>query len=270
MQSRTGSGSVFTVSVASRPAPRPATAFDGQLPTTATGSNAFVAEASRWLSDEDAMAAGGVHKAPAGVARILFADDNADLRLYVQRLLGPPHHHVQVVADGEAALTLARRDPPDLVLADIMMPRLDGLGLLKALRADARTRRVPVILLSAHAGEERTVDGLAAGANDYLAKPFSARELLARVDAALATASANRKALDHEQVLRRSAEESDIHSKSELAASWRRRGDCMRWARGCCRTRGCNRCSKRCWPPPSTCSAPTPAASSLQTQRPAS
>ncbi len=74
-------------------------------------------------------------------------------------------------------------DPPDLVLSDMMMPRLDGAGLLKALRADERTRRLPVILLSARAGEEASVQGLEAGADDYLVKPFAARELLARVRA---------------------------------------------------------------------------------------
>ena len=88
---------------------------------------------------------------------------------------------MQAVPDGEAALEAARAVPPDLVLSDVMMPRLDGFGLLRALRADERTRQLPVILLSARAGEESAVEGLDAGADDYLVKPFSARELLARV-----------------------------------------------------------------------------------------
>ena len=113
-------------------------------------------------------------------AHILWADDNADLRTYVAGLLAP-HYHVQIVADGQEALDAAQAKPPDLVLSDVMMPRLDGFGLLNALRADERTRTVPVILLSARAGEESAVEGLNAGADDYLAKPFSARELLARV-----------------------------------------------------------------------------------------
>ncbi len=87
--------------------------------------------------------------------------------------------------DGVDGLELARREAPDLVLSDVMMPRLDGFGLLRALREDPLTAQVPVVLLSARAGEEATVEGLDAGADDYLAKPFSGRELLARVRANL-------------------------------------------------------------------------------------
>jgi signal transduction histidine kinase len=113
-------------------------------------------------------------------ARIIWADDNADMRDYVRRLLAD-RYDVLAVPDGLAALTAAQEKEPDLVLSDIMMPGLDGFGLLRALRADARTRTLPVILLSARAGEEAAVEGLDAGADDYLAKPFSAQELLARV-----------------------------------------------------------------------------------------
>ncbi|MBV8515962.1 MAG: response regulator [Acidobacteria bacterium] len=115
-------------------------------------------------------------------ARILLADDNDDMREYVQRILGHTYE-VEAVADGAAALDAARRKLPDLVLSDVMMPVLDGFELLRALRGDERTCGVPVILLSARAGEESRVEGLEAGADDYLIKPFSAKELLARVDA---------------------------------------------------------------------------------------
>ena len=74
-------------------------------------------------------------------------------------------------------MAAARERPPDLILTDVMMPRLDGFGLLKELRADPRTSGVPVIMLSARAGEESRVEGMEAGADDYLVKPFSAREL---------------------------------------------------------------------------------------------
>ena len=87
--------------------------------------------------------------------------------------------------DGADALGQIAERPPDLVLTDVMMPRLDGFELLAALRADPRTRRLPVIVLSARAGEEATVEGLDAGADDYLVKPFSGPELLARVHANL-------------------------------------------------------------------------------------
>src|SRR4029077_9366503 len=113
-------------------------------------------------------------------ACILLADDNADMRNYIARILGE-FYDVRAVPDGQAAFEAARASPPDLVLSDVMMPRLDGFGLLRALRADEGTRSVPVILLSARAGEEAAVEGLDAGADDYLVKPFSARELVARV-----------------------------------------------------------------------------------------
>ena len=130
------------------------------------------------------MAAVETPRRPAKVSRILWADDNADMRAYVSRLLGD-RYDVQAVGDGEAALEAARAHPPALILSDVMMPKLDGYGLLQALRADPGLRDIPVILLSARAGEESRIEGMAAGADDYLVKPFSGNELLARVETAL-------------------------------------------------------------------------------------
>jgi PAS domain S-box-containing protein len=115
---------------------------------------------------------------------VLVVDDNADMRAYVAGLLAG-RYRVQVAVDGADALDRARADPPALVLTDVMMPNLDGFGLLRALRADPTTADVPVVFLSARAGEEGIVEGLEAGADDYLAKPFAAPELLARVKANL-------------------------------------------------------------------------------------
>jgi signal transduction histidine kinase len=115
------------------------------------------------------------------------------MREYVRRLLSQ-RYNVEAAPDGAAALESARRQPPDLVLADVMMPQLDGFGLLRELRADTKTRTIPVILLSARAGEEARVEGLGQGADDYLVKPFSARELLARVDSHLGLARLRREA----------------------------------------------------------------------------
>ncbi|GIJ46497.1 histidine kinase [Virgisporangium aliadipatigenens] len=120
----------------------------------------------------------------AGHARVLVADDNADMRDYLQRLLSP-HYNVLLAGDGKAALDLARTATPDLIVSDVMMPLLDGLALVAELRADPRTARVPVVLLSARARAEDSGEGLAAGADDYLVKPFSARDLLDRVRANL-------------------------------------------------------------------------------------
>src|SRR5439155_2410633 len=125
------------------------------------------------------MAAASVDASPV-CGRILLADDNADMRDYVSRLLRR-RYEVHAVADGEAALTVARQCNIDLVLTDVMMPRLDGFELLRELRSYPGTKTIPVILLSARAGEESHVEGLEAGADDYLIKPFTSRELLTRV-----------------------------------------------------------------------------------------
>jgi PAS domain S-box-containing protein len=143
----------------------------------------YVQEALRRLPD------GGDATRPARApeaadARVLVADDNADMRDYLVRLLRDDYA-VTAVHDGVEAFAAAYREPPDLIISDVMMPRLDGLGLVAELRGDPRTAAVPVLLLSARAGQEAAVDGLAAGADDYLVKPFSARELLARVQATI-------------------------------------------------------------------------------------
>ncbi len=171
---------------------------DAAFATTVVNSQAFVEEALGWLPSAEAPAsdAAAVSEAVPAVrtearSRILLADDNADMRNYIARLLSA-RHDCLAVADGQAALEAARRERPDLVLTDIMMPRLDGFGLIKALREDAQLRDLPIIVISARAGEESSVEGLTAGADDYLAKPFSAREMLARVDGALAMARMRR------------------------------------------------------------------------------
>ncbi|GAB3149830.1 SpoIIE family protein phosphatase [Amycolatopsis stemonae] len=138
----------------------------------------FVQETLRWLPDDDS----GLRPAPGRTAgaHVLVADDNADMRDYLARLLRDDYV-VTAVRDGVEAFAAASAAPPDLIISDVMMPRLDGLELLAELRREPRTAAVPVLLLSARAGQEAAVDGLAAGADDYLVKPFSAQELLARV-----------------------------------------------------------------------------------------
>ena len=122
-------------------------------------------------------------------ARILLADDNADMRAYVRQLLSP-HWQVEAVADGATALARARDTRPDLIISDVMMPELDGFALLRALRSQPSTREIPVMLLSARAGEEATIEGVEAGADDYLVKPFTARQLIARAAAQVARSRA--------------------------------------------------------------------------------
>ncbi len=185
-------GSTFKVSIPLGKAHLPAERIGVLRPSTSTAlrSDAYVEESLRWLPDSELPSA-SVAQHPD--TRVLLADDNADMRDYVRRLLGATYA-METVADGSAALESALRDPPDLVLSDVMMPSMDGFELLRALRANERTREVPVILLSARAGEESRIEGLAAGADDYLVKPFGARELLARVDAHLRLRSVRREA----------------------------------------------------------------------------
>ena len=159
----------------------------------------YVQEALRWLpdgerSDEGLSAIDSGLPGKAKGKRILLADDNADMREYVTRLLAVEGYLVDSFPDGATALAHAKLMPPDLVLSDVMMPRLDGFALLRALRAEPQTAAIPVIILSARAGEEARVSGLEAGADDYLTKPFAARELLARVNASIQVAEVRREA----------------------------------------------------------------------------
>ena len=187
VRSTPGQGSTFTVSIPLGAAHLPAERMGVERALSSTGirADAFVEEALRWLPEgEVAALAPAEVEAETPVAgpkpRVLLADDNADMREYVQRLLSA-HYEVAAVADGEAAWSAILQQRPDLLLSDVMMPRLDGFGLLARVRQDAWTRSLPVILLSARAGEESRIEGLQAGADDYLIKPFSARELVARV-----------------------------------------------------------------------------------------
>lgn len=143
-------------------------------------AEAFTKEALAWLSPNEEIQGAGAAATPAERARILVADDNADMREHIARLLGSDYE-VATVADGSAALKRVRSERPDLLLTDVMMPGMDGFELLRALRADPETRTLPVIFLSARAGEESRVEGIEAGADDYLVKPFTANELRARV-----------------------------------------------------------------------------------------
>ena len=119
-----------------------------------------------------------------GRSHILLADDNADMRNYLSRLLRE-QWNVEAVGDGAEALQSIRQNRPDLLLTDVMMPNMDGFELLRVVREDAELCDLPIIMLSARAGEESRIEGLNRGADDYLVKPFSARELTARIETQL-------------------------------------------------------------------------------------
>jgi PAS domain S-box-containing protein len=137
--------------------------------------------------------------------RILLADDNADMQDYLQRLLSQ-HYEVETVANGRTALAVACDHVPDIILTGGMMPGLDGFELLRELRADSRTSQIPIILLLTRAGEASRIEGLEAGADDYLVKPFSARELLDRISATLKLSHLRREAARREQELKAETE----------------------------------------------------------------
>jgi PAS domain S-box-containing protein len=239
-ESRVGEGSTFTVTIptgrdhlpADRVSRIPASTSRDRAPSSLTrvGAESFIEEAMRWLPEDarraagdprsESVAANGTTKAappsfspvPAP-ARILLADDNADMRDYVRRLLSVSYT-VEAVADGDAALAAIRRQRPDLLLTDVMMPQRDGFELLRAIRGDPELRTIPVIVLSARAGNEASIEGYDAGADDYLIKPFTSRELLSRVASHLKLArlrnevrSQSRELLAHEE---RSAQLMDL------------------------------------------------------------
>ncbi|WP_375760299.1 ATP-binding protein [Corallococcus exercitus] len=217
VESEEGRGSTFTVRVPRGHAHLPVDRLlaPRQQESTAVGVRPFLQEAERWTDVELPSLAHEAGPRPAAGegagrepprAHVLVADDNADMREYVERVLSPSFD-VTLATDGQAALEAARAHAPDLVLTDVMMPRLGGFGLLRALRELPSTRAVPVVMLSARAGEEAAVEGLEAGADDYLVKPFSARELVARVRSMLELSGMRREVI-RQELLARSLRES--------------------------------------------------------------
>lgn len=194
-ESTEGTGTSFTIRLPLGAGHLPADALapaaaDSRVPFTT--AEPYVQEALRWLPTDQADPAlhgidlpdtGTTVSAPAARVKVLVADDNADMREYLTRLLSGAGYQVQAVTDGREALEAVRTRIPDLIVSDVMMPRLDGLSLVAALRTEPRTAPVPVLLLSARADQDASIEGLQAGADDYLVKPFAAADLLARVRA---------------------------------------------------------------------------------------
>ncbi len=193
--SELGHGTTFTVTIPKGSGHLPVPLVDlppERAPVTAARADVYVAEALGWLGGVEARSQ---PSHPPGTPRLLVADDNVDLREHVRRLLSDDYE-IDAVADGQAALETARRTRPDLIISDVMMPGLDGFGLIRELRADPDLHAIPVILLSARAGEDARLDGLGQGADDYLIKPFTSRELLVRVGAILRSTAVHRQAAE--------------------------------------------------------------------------
>jgi signal transduction histidine kinase len=190
VESQLGVGTTFRVAIPAGHAhlPPDTVLLESPADQVPNSINAHATEAVRLA--ELSGAANAVPAEPAGAAAqhedqetlplVLVVDDNADLRDYMSGLLSP-HYRVVTAQDGLEALELIRARTPDIVVSDVMMPRMTGIELVQALRTESSESVVPVILLSARAGEEATIEGLDAGSDDYLTKPFTASELLARV-----------------------------------------------------------------------------------------
>ncbi|MEV1147422.1 ATP-binding protein, partial [Micromonospora sp. NPDC049799] len=194
VESRVGTGATFTVALPWAAVGRDAPSAT-DAPARGRTARAAVQEAAGWLTDA-ASASATTSAYEAHGARILVADDNADMRAYLARLLAGQGWRVETVGDGRAALAAIHRDPPDLVLTDVMMPDVDGFELVRRLRDEPSTRALPIVVLSARAGGDASVVGLDLGADDYVVKPFATAELIARVRAVLHGARARARQSD--------------------------------------------------------------------------
>jgi PAS domain S-box-containing protein len=201
--SEPGRGSTFVVRVPTGRQHLPPDSIDTNVDADAGSAvvRPFVSEASRWQAGPPQPARPTATEAAGARSSILIADDNADMRDYLQQILSPDFD-IELATDGQFALEAARARRPDLIVTDVMMPRVDGFELLRALRHDPAISSIPVLMLSARAGEDARVSGLDAGADDYVVKPFSARELLARVRSLVALSQARREAELQKQHLR--------------------------------------------------------------------
>ncbi len=227
-ESKLKSGSTFTVSIplGKEHLPSDRIVASRTKESVRASGEAYVQEALSWLPEArpgaihldslQAQALPAFSRADQTRPHILLADDNADMRAYLERLLAN-HYDVTAVADGESALRSAREHRPDLIVSDVMMPLLDGVGLLQTIRREEALNGVPVILLSARAGEEARIAGIQSGADDYLVKPFSARELLARVQGHLELARVRKQA---EEQLRQQRERFDLVTQASQVGFW--------------------------------------------------
>ena len=184
VSSTVGVGTTFRVQVPKGFAHLPGDSVMQQAAGTRASREAaaHLADATRWqrLTDVTESTQPRSESDSGARPRVLIVDDNADLREYIASLLAPDYA-VSTATDGLKGLAAAQEAPPDIIVSDVMMPGLTGTELVRKLRADPSTESIPIILISARAGQEAAVAGLDAGSDDYLVKPFAAPELLARV-----------------------------------------------------------------------------------------
>ena len=206
VESREGVGTTFIVSIPLGKGHLPSSriAHEPLLLNGSSLSHVYVKELESLMGNapsadpqpEDFQGGKGRQTDPSAKTRVLVVDDNADMRQYISRMLSN-RYDVEGAENGQVALETVRTWKPDIILSDIMMPVMDGIQFLRSLKNDSAFSRIPVILLSARAGEEARIEGYELGADDYLVKPFSANELLARVKAQISIARIRHHAETH-------------------------------------------------------------------------
>lgn len=227
VESREGIGSTFTVKIPLGRKHLPDDQVIERQNTTYTSnlSDVYVNEAM-FLGREEISTPYDKFVESDEKASILIVDDNADMRDYLQRLL-EKQYYVETAANGKLALDKIANHIPELVISDIMMPEMDGIQLLHHIKQGPSTNSLPVILVSARAGEEAKIEGYDIGADDYLTKPFSAKELLARVRAQIRISRLHRHAID---ILQHSAEELEKKVEERTAELLRKNSELEQFA----------------------------------------
>ncbi len=186
LKSKPSEGSTFVVKIPKGHSHLPGSLITMESLTQADVRHAqtFIEESSRWTSAPTGANLVSLAWSTARNSTLLLVDDNADMCEYLERFLSQ-FWNVQTACNGQDALEIIERRVPDLLITDVMMPKLDGFQLLKVLRKRDDAKNMPIILLSAKAGEEARVESLELGADEYLVKPFSTKELVVRVNSLL-------------------------------------------------------------------------------------
>lgn len=197
VESKLGEGTSFTITMPLNQHKTVENSLTQKNISSNTNTKTYIAEAARWSNSTKKDTISLMTDATKGY--IVVADDNADMREFIGRLLHNAGYTVTLAIDGVDAWEICQQKLPDLIISDVMMPRMNGFDLLKKIRSAEYTYTLPIILLSARAGDSDKAQGLTFGADDYLAKPFHSGELIARVDGAVKLGKYRKQA--HEQLL---------------------------------------------------------------------